>query len=85
MDKEMNIIYRSPSGEKITGWTQEDLASQNVGELVHPDDLTSYREAGHQCILSPGKQIPVLSEASIRRVITSISKVCWLICSTLKM
>lgn len=58
MDKEMNIIYRSPSGEKITGWTQEDLASQNVGELVHPDDLTSYREAAISAFASPGKQIP---------------------------
>lgn len=57
MDGAMNIVYRSPSAERITGWTKEELVTTQGGALVHPDDLAVYLEAGQSAMMNPGKQI----------------------------
>ena len=36
-DAHLNIIYRSPSADRITGWTKEDLKAKNNFAKVHPD------------------------------------------------
>ena len=36
-DKSYNIIYRSPSASRITGWTNEDLLNKPVFNVIHPD------------------------------------------------
>lgn len=57
MDGAMNIIYRSPSAYRITGWTKEELATATGGALVHPDDLAVYQEAGKSAMINPGKPV----------------------------
>jgi len=38
LDKDLNIIYRSSSAERINGWSTADRLKENVVELIHPDD-----------------------------------------------
>jgi len=45
-DKSFNVIYRSPSSARITGWTDEDMMGQSGITNIHPDD----REYAIKCI-----------------------------------
>jgi len=44
LDENLNVIYRSPSAERITGWNGPDRAGQTTAELVHPDDEALLQE-----------------------------------------
>ena len=37
-DKNLGVIYRSKSAEKITGWTAEARAGEEFNTIIHPDD-----------------------------------------------
>lgn len=37
-DKNLEVIYRSKSAERITGWTAEARAGEEFNTIVHPDD-----------------------------------------------
>lgn len=39
IDKEFNLIYRSPANHKITGYTSEDFQNMDVTKLIHKEDL----------------------------------------------
>lgn len=43
-DFEGNLVRISPSWKKILGWTDEQLQSQPILNLVHPDDLEAAKE-----------------------------------------
>ncbi len=38
-DAEGRILATNPAWEKLLGWTSEDIAGQNFGFFVHPDDV----------------------------------------------
>nr|WP_170857031.1 PAS domain S-box protein [Algoriphagus locisalis] len=40
VDKEFNLLYRSPANYKITGYTSDDFLNIDVSSLVHKEDLT---------------------------------------------
>ena len=37
-DRNLEVIYRSKSAERITGWTAEARAGEEFNTIVHPDD-----------------------------------------------
>jgi PAS domain S-box-containing protein len=38
-DTEARLTYVSPSGERMLGWTREEMLGSQPPELIHPDDL----------------------------------------------
>ncbi len=39
LDREGTLMYVSPSGERVLGYSHSDLAGRNILEFVHPDDV----------------------------------------------
>ena len=62
MDASLNVTYRSPSSERISGWTLEELRSQSTTK-IHPDDIATATEAMKNAIANPGKLIKVAMRA----------------------
>lgn len=54
---EGNVLYLSPSVEKILGYTREDVAGTNLGEMVHADDLPGLTAAFEEALSRPGQLI----------------------------
>lgn len=59
MDKDFNIIYRSSSATRLTGYTAEERKILGVLEQIHPDDTTSARTAMQDVLQNPGKPVKV--------------------------
>lgn len=38
LDREGTVMYMSPSGERVLGYSHSDFAGRNILEFVHPDD-----------------------------------------------
>lgn len=53
LDEHMNIIYRSPSSERITGYAPE----VNLADLMHPEDFKGIEKSVAESFRQPG--IPV--------------------------
>ncbi|MFA5181383.1 MAG: PAS domain S-box protein [Syntrophales bacterium] len=47
--------YVSDTAERITGFTASELASKNISEVIHPDDLLGALEAFQGCLAHPDK------------------------------
>ncbi|MDO3625795.1 PAS domain S-box protein [Mucilaginibacter sp. BT774] len=39
-DKDLNVFYRSPSAQRITGWGKKERDGLGIGDIIHPDDKT---------------------------------------------
>src|ERR1700760_1655513 len=37
-NKDLEVVYRSKSAERLTGWTAEARAGEEFNTIVHPDD-----------------------------------------------
>lgn len=55
LDKGFNIIYRSPSAERIVGWKTEDGIAKNITDVVHPDCQDHIRLCLAEILLNPAK------------------------------
>jgi len=51
------IIYRSPSVERITGYSLEEAKDKKIFDFVHPDDIPMALYEFQQALISPG--IPI--------------------------
>lgn len=60
MDAKFRIIYRSPSAQRIMGWTNEELLYKEATALVHPEELEKAKETVREMLASPGKPIHTL-------------------------
>jgi PAS domain S-box-containing protein len=58
-DKDFNILYRSPTAYKISGWTEEDLSKSPPIMNVHADDVSALREKLQESLLHADKSIEV--------------------------
>jgi PAS domain S-box-containing protein len=58
------ILYESPSAERILGYTPEEMLGQNVFTFVHPDDLADISEAFASLAAQPSQT--VVAEARFR-------------------
>jgi PAS domain S-box-containing protein len=43
-NKDMKVIYRSRSSERINGWTYTDRGAENIMAILHPDDVPIMQE-----------------------------------------
>src|ERR1019366_9455161 len=54
LDKDINIIYRSPSAERITGWTTPDRKKSSLSDLAHPADREQLKLLLNEVLNTPG-------------------------------
>ncbi len=59
-DENFQPIYRTPSAERIGGWTDEDRGKKTIQELIHPDDVEYLKSVQNEVLNKPGKLIPFL-------------------------
>ncbi|MFN8361918.1 MAG: PAS domain S-box protein [Candidatus Kapaibacterium sp.] len=71
VDAAGRVLYTSPSAERITGYTAEELRSQPLLELLHPDDVADAQRIVAAVMSHPF--IPIQVQQRIRR-----KDGCWL-------
>jgi PAS domain S-box-containing protein len=54
LDKDGNILYQSPSIERVLGYKPEEHAGKNSLTFVHPDDLSNVAAGFAELIRNPG-------------------------------
>jgi PAS domain S-box-containing protein len=54
LNKDLEIIYRTPSAERIGGWKTADRIKNNTEELIHPSDRPGVKKLLHEVLLNPG-------------------------------
>jgi PAS domain S-box-containing protein len=57
-DADFQIIYRSPSATRITGWTDDEMESLALIKKIHPADKDKMAAFFETCMANPGKQVP---------------------------
>jgi PAS domain S-box-containing protein len=57
VDGSYKILYRSPSAFRITGWTDEEILSQEGYVNIHPDDRDATTLVFLEVLANPGKPI----------------------------
>ncbi|MBE9666334.1 PAS domain S-box protein [Mucilaginibacter boryungensis] len=57
LDRDLNVIYRSPSAERITGWKGTDRAEVALAALVHPQDEHILQEVLLRVYAQPGEPL----------------------------
>ncbi len=60
MDEKFNVVYRSPSAVKITGWTDEEIINQPGTNNIHPDDREQVNTLVNELMANPGRMINTL-------------------------
>jgi PAS domain S-box-containing protein len=58
LDETLNPIYRSPSAERLTGYTIEDRKQESGFNQIHPDDLEKVKTCLAKIKAVPGKPFP---------------------------
>ncbi len=58
-DENFKTIYRSPSAERITGFTKEERVKFGFIELIHPDDQERMKKTLKEVLNKPEEPIPV--------------------------
>jgi PAS domain S-box-containing protein len=58
-DENFNPIYRSPSSQRITGWSDEERKKIGSIEQTHPDDIEKLKTLKDKILASPGKSFHV--------------------------
>ncbi|MBK9414377.1 MAG: PAS domain S-box protein [Bacteroidetes bacterium] len=54
IDKDRKMTYRSPSAERVTGWTDEDSEQIDIFQRIHPDDLEKVNQVFNLALANPG-------------------------------
>ncbi len=57
LDSSFRIIYRSPSAERTTGWSTQELLDTDGNKHIHPDDLSSVYGVFKELMDNPGKPV----------------------------
>ncbi|MEZ7497717.1 PAS domain S-box protein [Flavobacterium sp. Arc3] len=60
LDENLKILFRSPSAERITGYSNKDFSSISDKEYYHPDYVDYMQDIIQQTFNNPGIQNPVL-------------------------
>lgn len=63
-DKNLKVIYQSPQGEAVTGYTEAERAALDAKDLLHPDDMSKLAGAYPMLMNEPDK--PVFFEYRFR-------------------
>lgn len=54
LDKDFNVVYRSPSTKRITGYSDEEIIGVNGLKNLHPDDIANAKEGIAKLFSRPG-------------------------------
>jgi PAS domain S-box-containing protein len=54
-DRYWNVLFRSRSAARITGWSNDEVADRRYDTLVHPDDVVATKELFAVARSKPGK------------------------------
>lgn len=57
-DNNLDVIYRSPSSERINGWGNEERLGYENNDLIHPDDRLKVKELFDEILNNPG--VPIM-------------------------
>lgn len=57
LDQNLNVVYRSPSAERITGWSWANRTKQAVADLVHPHDAQLFKQILLTVYAQPGEPV----------------------------
>jgi PAS domain S-box-containing protein len=60
MDASFKIIYRSPSAQRIMGWSDEEMIELHGAANIHPDDQALAGNIIHEVMANPGKTVNTL-------------------------
>ena len=52
-----NVLYRSRSGARISGWSNEERAGKRHDDLIHPDDLPVAKELFARVLTEPARPV----------------------------
>ncbi len=55
LDKDLQLIYRSASAERINGWDQAARAKYDMNDLIHPEDRDRVKTLLDTILKTPGK------------------------------
>lgn len=58
-DRDLRVIYRSRSAERITGWSDTERATLGWKDSVHPEDLSAVNEKTKLMLATPGVPVPM--------------------------
>jgi PAS domain S-box-containing protein len=59
LDESFKISYRSPSAERVTGWSTEELDSEDGFSNIYPDDIPKLKNSLGWLMENPGKSVKV--------------------------
>ncbi|MCJ8208357.1 PAS domain S-box protein [Mucilaginibacter sp. RS28] len=54
LDADLNMVYRSPSAARITGFTDNARAEASINEMIHPADQAEVKGLLEELLHSPG-------------------------------
>lgn len=60
LDDKFRVIYRSPSAERIMGWSNEEILASSGTVKVHPEEQDHARQVVKEIMANPGKPIYTL-------------------------
>ncbi|TMK29135.1 MAG: PAS domain S-box protein [Actinobacteria bacterium] len=59
IDRDLSILYASPSAGRFVGYSLPDLTGKNLSELVHPDDLPAVHNALDDLVEHPASTVNI--------------------------
>ncbi|RKS13863.1 PAS domain S-box protein [Flavobacterium sp. 120] len=59
VDEKLNVLFRSESAKRITGWSHDEFQIISAIDFVHPDHLTNVQKFMQDAISNPGVPIPI--------------------------
>lgn len=59
VDEKLNVLFRSSSASRITGWTNPEYENLSHKEYVHPDDIEYMQGIMTNAMASPGRPFSV--------------------------
>lgn len=54
-DAQLRPFYRSPSADRLTGWSIEERQHMNAMDQIHPEDAANFRKVMDEMLAHPGK------------------------------
>lgn len=67
VDEKLNVLFRSPSSERITGYTDEEFSVIPDEGYFHPDYLDYIQGNIKEAVANPGKIIPALFQVKHKK------------------
>lgn len=60
VDENFNVVFRSASASRITGWEYSEFEKIPVADYIHPDDSENVKVIMKNALANPGQIFPIL-------------------------